>query len=74
MSVCRITVTMNVEPSPEAVCSISIAYGVNPASANSRRISRRPICVPPIGAEDSPGPRHTGHTLRVVAGESAGAS
>jgi len=74
VSVCRITVTVNVEPPREAVCRISIAYGVNPTSANARRGSRRPICVPSTGAADPLAPRHTGHTLHVVASESEGAS
>lgn len=73
MPVRRITVTMKVEPPAEAVCSISIAYGVNPTSAHIRRDSRRPMCMPP-GAADPRDPRRTENALRVVASELAGAS
>lgn len=71
MSVCRITV--NVESPPEAACGISIAYGVNPASAHIRSGSGRPACMPPTAA-DPHDPRRTGNALRVVASESEGAS
>jgi len=73
VSVCRITVTVNVESPPEAACGISIAYGVNPTSAHIRRGSRRPACMPPSAA-DPLDPRRTGNALHVVASESEGAS